>query len=291
MPGGAVTQRGRMSFDDRVLHLSSGLCTVVTTADGPPRTPPLVLLHAWAESRRSFCRLAPLLHGRCTIAVDQRGHGDADKPVDGHALPELAADVVAALDALDVERAVLVGSSSGGYVAQQVAVDAPGCVAGLVLVGSPHDLRGEAPFAAEVRALRDPVDPAWVRRFVSGFASDLVPPSFVELMAVEALRLPAAVWRASLAGLTGSTPPTEAGSIGAPTLVVSGDRDGLTGRAHASALVSAIPGAQWLEYGNTGHAVLWERPHRLASDIQDFLDALDAPPEVARIRDGARSGG
>src|SRR5919206_337505 len=74
------------------------------------------------------------------------------------------------------------------------------------------------------------------------------------------LLLPAAVWRASLRGLLTSGPPTEAGTIRAPTLVVSGARDDLLGREQTAALVSAIPGARWIEYADAGHLVLCERP-------------------------------
>lgn len=263
-----------MSVVDRLLRLPNGLCTMATLTGEAGPGPPAVLLHPWAESRRSFCRLAPRLRPARTIAVDLRGHGDADKTPVGHGLADLAADVVEVLDLLGVDRAVLVGASSGGYVAQQVAVAAPDRVAGLVLVGAPGDLRGRVPFADAVEALTDPLDPAWVRAFVAGFASPLVPPSYVELAVAEARRLPAAVWRASLAGLTGSLPPTTVGRIQAPTLVVSGDRDTLLTRADTEALVAAIPAATWIEYENTGHAVLWERPERLAADIGAFLAAL-----------------
>jgi pimeloyl-ACP methyl ester carboxylesterase len=83
--------------------------------------------------------LPPTIHA---VALDQRGHGAADKPADGYTLPELADDVVAFLDAVGLTSAVLLGRSSGGYLAQQVAVRAPNRVTGLVLVGSPRSLRG-----------------------------------------------------------------------------------------------------------------------------------------------------
>ena len=72
------------------------------------------------------------------MAIDQRGHGAADRPKAGYALAEFADDVVAFMDAVGLSSAVLLGSSSGGYVAQQVAVTYPSRVAGLVLVGSPQ---------------------------------------------------------------------------------------------------------------------------------------------------------
>jgi pimeloyl-ACP methyl ester carboxylesterase len=74
------------------------------------------------------------------FAMDQRGHGDADKPADGYALVNFADDIEAFMDAVGLRSAVLLGSSSGGYVAQQVAVQAPHRVDGLVLVGAPRSL-------------------------------------------------------------------------------------------------------------------------------------------------------
>ena len=208
------------------LRLTTGISTGYTESGDPDGLPALLLLHAWAESRRSFAILGPLLPAWLrTVAVDLRGHGDADKPLTGHDLPTLAADVVAAMDSLDLPEAVIVGASSGGYVAQQVAVDHPGRVAGLVLAGAPRDLRAVPPFAAEVERLSDPVDPAWVRSFVAGFPHATVPGWYLEQAVADALRLPADVWRATLRGLLASPPPTQSGQITAPTLVVSGAAD------------------------------------------------------------------
>ena len=59
---------------------------------------PLLLIHAWGESLGSFSRLAPLLPNTVrAIAMDQRGHGHADKPADGYAMADYVADLVAFL--------------------------------------------------------------------------------------------------------------------------------------------------------------------------------------------------
>ena len=158
-----------------------GLATGVTVPyvwAGPAAAAPVVLLHAWGESGRSFDRLLPLLPGTVhAMAMDQRGHGGADKPAAGYSLADFAADVEAFMDAVGVSAAVLVGSSSGGYVAQQVAVTSPHRVAGLVLAGSPRSLQGRPSFADEVDQLTDPVDAAWVRKFLTWFPCSIRCPS------------------------------------------------------------------------------------------------------------------
>jgi pimeloyl-ACP methyl ester carboxylesterase len=94
---------------------------------GDPDGVPVVLLHAWLDSRRSFGQLMAALPERIrAFAFDQRGHGDAAKPADGYGLRDFAGDVGAFMDAVGLDAAVLVGASSGGYVAQRFAVDEPG---------------------------------------------------------------------------------------------------------------------------------------------------------------------
>lgn len=100
----------------RRAELSTGL-TLPYVSVGTSIATPVLLLHAWGESRRSFDRLLPLLpHTVRAMAIDQRGHGDADRPKDGYALADFADDVVAFMDAVGLPSAVLLGSSSGGYV-------------------------------------------------------------------------------------------------------------------------------------------------------------------------------
>jgi hypothetical protein len=82
---------------------------------GDPQPPAVLLLHAWVESSACFDRpvqeVPPTLR---VFAMDQRGHGDADKPATGYALVNFADDVEAFMDAVGLQSAVLLGSSSGG---------------------------------------------------------------------------------------------------------------------------------------------------------------------------------
>jgi rifampin ADP-ribosylating transferase len=236
---------------------------------------PVVLLHAVAESWRSWSRLLPHLPRDVhAIALTQRGHGDADKPASGYRLHEAAADVVAFLDALGIDRAVVAGTSSGGLVAQQVAVDHPRRVLGLLLVGSPRSLRGARvpAWVSDVAALADPVSPEFARESVDSFAvGRALPRQFVEQMVEDGTQAPAEVWRAVMQGLLEADPPTETGVIAVPTVVLWGDQDGVLPREEQDRLVAAIPGARLTVYAGTGHLVLWEEPERVAADLVDLV--------------------
>lgn len=264
--------------DEPVIHrvdLTTGLRTTYVE-QGDRSGPAVVMLHAWLESLRSFDRLAAMLPDTVHVmAVDQRGHGQAERPDDGYDVGSLARDVVAFMDARGLPRAVLVGSSSGGYVAQQVAARNPERVAGLVLLGSPLSLHGRPDFADSVNGLHDPVDPAWATAFIDSFPRfQEVPDWYLEDRIVESARVPARVWRSSLQGLTSSLPPLETGRISAPTLIIRGGRDEILTRESQAVMADRIPGSTLLTYDDVGHLVLWEQPERIAADLVEFLERL-----------------
>lgn len=257
------------------LALANGIA-LTYVARGPSGSIPVLLLHAWGESHRSFDRLLALLPDtvRC-IALDQRGHGGADVPGAGYSLADFADDVEAFMDAAGLPSAVLMGVSSGGYVAQQVAVTNPSRVAGLVLVGSPRTLQGRPPFADEVDRLLDPVPESWVRESLNWFPRfHDVPHSYIEDRVRDGARIPAHVWRETFKGLCTAVPPTDTGTIASPAVIVWGDRDGLLSREQQEELASAIVGSQLVVYENTGHLVLWEQPQRVAHDLGNFLERI-----------------
>jgi pimeloyl-ACP methyl ester carboxylesterase len=250
---------------------------------GSKKTVPLLMLHAWGESRGAFDRLVPLLAdtGR-VMAIDQRGHGDAEVPEAGYSLADFSGDVEAFMEATAVSSAILVGVSSGGYVAQQVAVDVPHRVAALVLIGSPRTLQGRPPFAGQVEQLIDPVPESWVRESLTWFPLfHEVPRPYIEDRVRDGARIPAHVWRETFTGLCAATPPTDLGTITAPTLIVCGGRDDLLVREQRDDLARAIPNSTVVTYKDTGHLVLWEQPERLARDLRAFLEDVAPSPQPA----------
>lgn len=237
---------------------------------------PIVLLHGWGESARAFDRLLPELPADHPVfAFDQRGHGGAGEPARGYGLDDAALDVIAFLDAMAIRSAVLLGSSSGGYVAQQTAVLHPHQVSGLILVGAPLSLHGRAPFADEVEALADPVSPEWAERTLELFpVVSPVPSWYLADRENEARGMTARSWQRTLTALTSARPPTVAGQIRCPTLILRGEGDDLVPAQDHEALAAAIPGARLVVYKRTGHLVLWERPEQCGADISHFLRSV-----------------
>ena len=103
-----------------------------------------------------------------------------------------------------------------------------------------------------------------------------MPDWYVQDRVDDGVRTPAHVWRKALIGLSTAVPPTETGTITAPTLIIWGAKDELLLRDDQERLAAAIPRSRLIVYHDTGHLVLWEQPERVASDLTDFVRGLPA---------------
>jgi non-heme chloroperoxidase len=123
---------------------------------GDPSGEPILFLPAYTDSWFSYSRVLPLLPPRYhAYALDQRGHGDSDRPACCYTVEDFTADAVAFLDAVETERASLVGHSGSCLVARRVAEAHPQRVARLMLIGSPG--RASAPWRCGGAAQRAPL--------------------------------------------------------------------------------------------------------------------------------------
>jgi pimeloyl-ACP methyl ester carboxylesterase len=239
---------------------------------------PVVLLHGYSDTWFSFSRVLPLLSPRLhAYALDQRGHGDSDKPLTGYAMTELAADVLAFMDAQGIAKAAIVGHSMGSFVAQQVALAAPSRVAALVLVAGAPDVNsfnGMDEFELVVSELFDPVPIEFTRAFQESTIHVPLPTEFIDRVSEDSRRLPAGAWRALMQAMRtmGSTAGLRESRI--PALVAWGERDTFVPRAAADSLLAILPGATLSVYDETGHAIHWERPERFARELERFVESL-----------------
>jgi non-heme chloroperoxidase len=256
-------------------RLATGL-QVHYAEQGNPRGEAIVFLHAYVDSWFSFSRVLPLLSPSFhAFAFDQRGHGDSEKPQCCYTVDDFTSDVDAFMEAVGVEEATLVCSSSGGMLAQRVALDYSHRVSRLVLMGSPATLlNNEAVMEAlqEMLALEDPISPEFVREFQESTIHHPVPEEFLAGLVSETLKAPACVWRDYIEGVLLTVDDTSRlGEIDAPTLILWGEQDAFLEREEQERRAAASPDATLKVYPDTGHAVHWERPEWVVRDLEAFM--------------------
>ncbi len=154
----------------------------------------VVLLHGWPDSCHSYSRVMPLIP-RLAIMRSRRtcaGSATRTSPRPVTPSPSLAADVVALLDALGIERATVVGHSFGSFVARRVAEAYPGRVSRLVLIGSGFRAANDVTRSVldELRTLPDPVPESFARAFQASTIHIPLPEGFFDELISESLKLP-----------------------------------------------------------------------------------------------------
>lgn len=253
---------------------------------------PIVLTHGLLMNRRMFERLGPALaeRGNRVICVDLLGHGSSDQPDDLrlYSMPLFAEQVVALLDHLGLERAVVGGTSLGANVALELAVRRPQRVEGLFIEMPVLDNA-----LAAVAAIFAPVllglrmgRPAFE---LSSRVASLVPRSsfLVDIGLDWARRRPGpsiAVLEGLLLGET-APPREQRRTIEKPTLVVGHGRDPLHPFSDSGMLVEELRRARLVEASSI---LEWRtRPQRLDEELARFLDEVwSTAPEMARTANG-----
>jgi pimeloyl-ACP methyl ester carboxylesterase len=252
---------------------------------------PLVLIHGQPGSAAEWRGVTVALGAEFTVvAPDRLGYGRTGGPAGGFA--DNAHAVVALLDRLGIERAVVAGHSWGGGVAIALATLAPKRVAGLVLVASVGPAepvrRGDRLLAIA------PVGSA-VAAVALGAAGRMLSLTSVRVVVDHRLRTPEAdlarladswrrggLWRsfvveqqALVDELWTLTPAL--GAIAAPTTVVVGTSDHIVPAAVASRLTAAIPGARLVQIRGAGHLLPYEHPGTLALAVRDVAHPPGGP--------------
>jgi len=116
------------------VSLSSGVTLAVRALPGERR--PFLLVHGLASNARLWDGVAQVLadKGHAVVAVDQRGHGQSDKPDGGYDMTTVAGDLALLIEALDLRAPVAVGQSWGGNVVLELAYRHASAVHALALV-------------------------------------------------------------------------------------------------------------------------------------------------------------
>ncbi len=219
----------------------------------------VVLIHGWSCDRSTWdAQIAPLAGAYRVVALDLAGHGASGQGRAQWTIPAFARDVQAVVEALKLERVVLVGHSMGGYVAVAAAGLMPGRVVGVIGVDTMQNA-GRVVRPEDLKAFVDAMKadfPAFTREFVAGMFAAGADTALVARAARGMSARPPAVAVPVFEGLFAYDLPAGWAAVRCPIREINSDKyptDVAGNRAlHADFDFDVIPGA--------GHFLHWEKP-------------------------------
>lgn len=240
---------------------------------------PMLLIQGMSATHLTWGRpfLASLEESLDCIVFDNRGMGHSGHAEMPFTIADLAGDALGLLDALEIERAHVVGISMGGMLAQELALAHPDRIRTLTLgatyCGGPEGTLMDPEDVQRLGAAFAARDPQQVRRAMweinlsPAFREDDSRFAAFEEMAM-ALPAPAAVVIQQMRACGAHDTSDRLGQISNPTLVIHGTEDRLLSVGNGHQIASLLPARlELLE--DTGHMFWWEQPERSASLIRD----------------------
>ncbi len=242
----------------------------------------ILVIHGLGYERHGWGPAIEVLAARFRIiAFDNRGVGETDAPEGPYSAAQMADDAAAVLDDAGVARVHVVGTSLGGMIAQELALNHPARVETLMLSATtpggeeafPMPQRGIDRFAAFAA---NP-SPATLRGLVENSLADstvTTRPELVEEILRYRLANPVELepWLAQAAAGSAFSSLSRLPGLERPTLVTHGTSDNVVDYRNSELLARAIPNAELMLMADTGHLAFWERPTEFADTVADFCD-------------------
>jgi pimeloyl-ACP methyl ester carboxylesterase len=251
---------------------------------------PVIVIHGFGGSMWQWeHQQVPLSSAFRLLTPDLIGSGLSAKPDIEYRPDEMLDYFVAFMDALNIQRAALVGNSMGAGLAIGMALEHPDRVSKLVLIdGFPANVRERLTSPSIQRALDTPA-PSWLASLGNWLFGSLIIESVLkEMVHNPALLTPAVVERSNrnrqrpgvmrpLMTARGTLPLWETGyakrigQIRHPTLIVWGEEDRVFPIAVGEELHRTITGSSLVRIPNAGHIPQWEQPDLVNPAMIDFL--------------------
>jgi pimeloyl-ACP methyl ester carboxylesterase len=245
---------------------------------------PLVLISGIGYTNWQWHRMAPLLARHYqVITFDNRGIGQSDKPEGPYSAHMLAADTVALLDTLGIDKATIMGHSMGGFIAQALALEFPYQVAKLILCSTNFGGPRHVPITSEAMKVLMDVSSDPLTRFRNGLYISTAPgwaeknpqmiQEWVDWRAANPIE--PVPYQAQLAiglGLLMEEAAFEnqLHRIHVPTLILFGKYDMVVPPANAALLAEKIPDSSVVILPDAGHFFPIEVPEAASQAVVDF---------------------
>ena len=235
---------------------------------------PIIFIHGYPLDHTIWLPLVPTLekHARL-ILPDLRGHGQSPAPAGVYSMELLAADILALMDGLGLEKVILAGHSVGGYIALHFARDYPKRLAGLALVAS--NCFGDTPERKQSRLdTAEKVEETGKADFIG---ESMLPSLTPDIVLQEKLRL--IVEKAKPAGVTGILRGMAQrkdmcevlSNLNVPAVIIAGELDKHLSIEKANQM-AALMKKPWLEIiSGSGHMPMMEAPQKVSQILLSLL--------------------
>jgi aminoacrylate hydrolase len=226
----------------------------------------------WQDQVAAFARKFDV------VTHDHRGIGQSDVTRSGFTVDRMAADVVGLMDALEIERAHIVGHSTGGAIAQILAIEHPKRLASVVL--SATWTKPDAYFRRMFGLRKDILLRLGPSAYVQANTLYLYPSWWIarnneRLRQLEAQNLavfpPTEVAASRIDAILAFDRTERLGQIKTPTLVVGAEDDLVTPAYFSEELARLIPGAEIKIFPRGGHAFTQVRAREFNQAVLPFL--------------------
>jgi aminoacrylate hydrolase len=243
------------------------------------RGTPLIFVSGLAGTGRGWAgQVEPFSRGYRVITYDQRGTGASDRLQRAFSVDQMTAELIGLMDALEIERAHLVGQSTGGAIAQTAAILYPERVVRVVMYATwTHcDPWFRRLFEARRQMYLECGDELH-QRFHPLF---LYSPDYVNAHDAEleeerqrtvAGAPPIEVSVGRIDAIMKFDRRADLGRIKTPTLIMAARDDFITPSYHAEALNRAIPGSQLMIFDGGGHSLSKTRTEQFNKAVLEFL--------------------
>ncbi|WP_428940185.1 alpha/beta fold hydrolase [Fontivita pretiosa] len=253
---------------------------------------PLLLIPGLGRTCRMWDNVAgPLADSFTLIMPDNRGMGRSQPKRAARVMGDLAVDLVELLDALQLDRAHVLGISLGGVIAQWLAVQHPSRVDRLVLISTAHEF---GPYLREMARLighalryfpRDVFERTVEILGSSPGYIDANPAAVTEkIQTVREQKTPRRAVARQLLCLAQSDVHESAYQIAAPTLVIAGEQDALIPSCYGRRIARAIAHSEFRQIPDCGHNPITEAPDVVVEMIREFLTRCEARLAASKRR-------
>lgn len=241
----------------------------------------VILTHGAAMDLRQWQpQYEALSRTSLVVGWDVRGHGESTLPPGPVDAEFFSQDLIALLDHLAIDKAVLVGLSMGGHISLQTAVRYPARAAGLVLLGTPFSNSRNW-----LERLTVSVNKTAVRLFpyqttISMTASAASPAEVDNRAYVESAfrKIPKERFLRLWAAVLSMESAEDLGKVQCPTFVLQGEKDRLVARQQR-ALVEGIQDARHQMIADAGHLTNLDNPEAVNEAILTFVDDVYSRPQ------------